>query len=149
MPLPVILFSRGDTFITKKREITVLYEDVKIAMTAGPGLITELADAIADTALWACFNGSIAHTSLYYKLAKPSFWFKDTYKWSISGLAELVNAKYFQRKTDRIRYMGRIRDINLETLYAMVTDHKLNAIGNEILWASIIDLDKNLEFESF
>ena len=87
----------------------------------------------------------------FFKLdnSKCSFRFKNTFKWSIAGLADLVGAKYFEKEGSAIRYKGRVRDINLETLYAMVTDNKLSAIGNEILWQSIIDLDKNLEFESF
>ena len=144
-----MLFRRGDTFISKRRDITVLYEDIDIVNPGGPGSVMGIANAMADKAIWAHFSGSIMNNDLYYKLAKPSFRFKNTFKWSIAGLADLVGAKYFEKEGSAIRYKGRVRDINLETLYAMVTDNKLSAIGNEILWQSIIDLDKNLEFESF
>lgn len=149
MKRSVSFFKQGDVFYTHKREYYVFYKDVEITLDDDSDVFHVLYELIGDRERWSHFSGMIPGDMIYHKIAKPSFVFKNEYGWSLGNLARLTQAKKTGDQRGKMRYMGRIRGLNLLTLRAMVEGHeRLTPLGNEILWQAILDLTNTENFET-
>lgn len=153
------LLHKGDTFVRRsKRTFIILLEDIEINVPSLPESLVRFYSLIWDM---MAFYGSIPRDSLYYKISKPSF---KQFSWERNSMRlgyamEMLRARHPMDALPQdnklvLEYLGRIKDVELTTIRAMVdpdrADMQLTPMGNEILWQSILELGENpQEFESF
>lgn len=151
----MILFEPGDTFITHKREYYIFYKEVMLTGETFMESLLQLKEILKNenSEIFAHFSGAVPSDFIYHKIAKPQFRFKQTYYWKFENLMRLLAAKNKgnRKKVEGVTYMGRVRDINLDTLRSMCNGpgNAMSDLGNELLFASINDLNKlDIKFET-